>query len=125
MFTRFSFSNALLLGSLFTLSLATTSCGQQPTQAATPAATAPGSPAQLVSFTTATLPIQGMSCGSCASNVKRTLKGLDGVSTVEVSLEQRNATVAYDPKKVQPAQIQAAVTKAGYKAGTLTAVAGK
>lgn len=116
------FSKAALLGALFTLSLAATSCGQQPKQAATPAATAPatGLPAQPVAFTTATLPIQGMSCGSCASNVKRALKELDGVSTVMVSLEERNATVAYDPKKVKPAQMQGAVNGAGYKAGALT-----
>jgi copper chaperone len=115
-------TKAALLGTLFTLSLATTACGQQtPKQAP---ATATGTPAQVVNFTLATLPIEGMSCGSCVSNMKRTLKGLDGVSTVEVSLEQRNATVAYDPKKVKPEQIQAAVNKAGYKAGALTA-AGK
>jgi len=122
MFTRFPFPKALLLGSLFTLSLATTACGQQTPKQAPAAAT--GTPAQAVNFTLATLPIEGMSCGSCASNVKRTLKGMDGVSTVDVSLEQRNATVAYDPNKVKPEQIQAAVNKAGYKAGALTA-AGK
>jgi copper chaperone len=115
-----------VLSALFTLSLATTACGQQPKQVDAPAATSLiRTPAQLVGYTTATLPIQGMSCGSCASNVKRTLKGLDGISTVEVSLEQRNATVAYDPKKVQPAQIEAAINGAGYKAGALTATAGK
>lgn len=116
---------AALLGNLVTLSLTATACGQQqPTQPAAPAVAAV-TPAQLAGYTTATLPIQGMSCGSCASNVKRTLKGLDGVSTVEVSLEQRNATVAYDPKKVKPEQIQAAVNMAGYKAGALATAAGK
>ena len=119
MATRVSSFHPLLLGSLFALILAVTACGQQAP------VTAPSAPAQPVSYTTATLPIQGMSCSSCASNVKRTLKGLDGVSTVAVSLAQRNATVAYDPKKVQPAQIQAAVNQAGYKAGTPTAAASK
>ena len=119
----FNFPKAALLGTLFTLSLATTACGQQPPQQVT--AVAAGTSAQAVSFTRATLPIEGMSCGSCASNVKRTLKGLDGVSTVDVSLAQRNATVAYDPKKVKPAQIQAAVNQAGYKAGALTSTASR
>ncbi len=116
---------AALLGALFTLSLATTACGQQQPNQATAPAVAAGTPAQPVNFTLATLPIEGMSCGSCASDVKRTLKGLDGVSTVDVSLAQRNATVAYDPKKVKPEQIQAAVNKAGYKGGVLSAAAGK
>lgn len=117
----FNFPKAALLGTLFTLSLATTACGQQqPKQAV-----AAGTPAQAANFTLATLPIEGMSCGSCASNVKRTLKGLDGISTVDVSLAQRNATVVYDPNKVKPEQIQAAVSKAGYKAGALTSTASK
>ena len=119
MATRVSSFHALLLGSFFALGVAVTACGQQGPVAA------PGTSAQPVSYTTATLPIQGMSCSSCASNVKRTLKGLDGVSAVAVSLAQRNATVAYDPKKVQPAQMQAAVNQAGYRAGTLTATSVK
>ncbi|TGE22673.1 heavy-metal-associated domain-containing protein [Hymenobacter metallicola] len=114
-------SKSALLGTLITLSLATTACGQQSPKQTTPAATS----AQLVGFTTATLPIEGMSCGSCVSNVKQTLKGLYGISTVAVSLEQRTATVAYDPQKVKPEQIQAAVNAKGYKAGALTTVTGK
>ena len=114
-------TKAALLATLFTLSLATTACGQQQPQQSTAPAAAAGIPTQPVNFTLATLPIEGMSCGSCVSTVKRTLKSMAGVSSVEVSLEQRNATVAYDPKKVKPEQIQAAVNKAGYKAGTLTA----
>ncbi|RSK24515.1 MULTISPECIES: heavy-metal-associated domain-containing protein [Hymenobacter] len=118
----FNASKSVLLGALFTLSLATTACGQQTPSQAAPAAK---TPAQLVGYTTATLPIEGMSCGSCVSNVKQTLKGLDGISTVAVSLEQRTATVAYDPQKVKPEQIQAAVNAKGYKAGALTTVTGK
>ena len=120
MFT-FQAPKSVLLGALITLSLATTACGQQSLKQTSPAVT----PAQLVGYTTATLPIEGMSCGSCVSNVKQTLKGLDGISTVAVSLEQRTATVAYDPKKVKPEQIQAAVNAKGYKAGVLTTVTGK
>ena len=119
----FNASKSVLLGALITLSLATSACGQQSPKQTTPAAAA--TPAQLVGFTTATLPIEGMSCGSCVSNVKQTLKGLDGISTVAVSLEQRTATVAYDPQKVKPEQIQAAVNAKGYKAGALTTVTGK
>lgn len=60
------------------------------------------------------LAVSGMSCGGCVNSVTRVLRGLDGVAEVDVSLERGAARVGYDPAKVQPAQMKAAVEGAGF-----------
>ena len=66
---------------------------------------------------TVSIPVEGMSCVSCAARVKRTLKGIDGVQHVEVSLEKREAMVRFSPAKVTPERLEAAINELGYKAG--------
>ncbi len=39
--------------------------------------------------------IEGMSCSHCAKKVEEGLKKLDGVKSVKVNLEKKNATIAY------------------------------
>ncbi|GAC1563406.1 MAG: hypothetical protein NVS3B13_38150 [Mucilaginibacter sp.] len=63
------------------------------------------------------IPVEGMSCGSCASHVKKSIKFLQGINSVEVSLEKRQAKVSYLPQKISPAKIQEAISASGYKAG--------
>lgn len=58
-----------------------------------------------------------MSCGSCVAAVKRKVRALEGVSSVEVSLAERRARVRYDESKVTPDQIAAAIRELGYKTG--------
>jgi copper ion binding protein len=65
-----------------------------------------------------TVPIQGMSCGSCVANVKRTLKAIDGVKEVEVSLEKKQARIEFDAGKVNADRLTKAIGEAGYKPGT-------
>ena len=67
---------------------------------------------------TVTIPIEGMSCSACAARVKRTLKAMDGVAEVEISLEHRNARVRYVEGKVSPERLVAVINQLGYKAGT-------
>ena len=64
-----------------------------------------------------TIPVEGMSCNSCVANVKSSLKPMEGIQGVRVSLEQRNATIAYEPEKVSPEQVQQAINNLGYRAG--------
>lgn len=66
---------------------------------------------------TVSLPVEGMSCASCVASVKRTVKALEGVTSVEVSLAERRARVRYDESKVTPAQIAAAISELGYNTG--------
>ena len=61
-----------------------------------------------------TIAIQGMSCGHCVAAVKGALHRLDGVEPREVQIG--TATVAYDPTKITPEQISAAIADEGYAA---------
>ena len=67
---------------------------------------------------TVVIPVERMECVVCAATIKRTVKSLDGVSRVEVSLEKRTAQVTYAPDKLSPDRIVAAIDKLGYKAGS-------
>src|SRR5438445_12500749 len=66
---------------------------------------------------TVSIPVEGMSCVSCAARIKRRLKGIQGVQHVEVSLERRDAVVRFSPEKVTPDRLEAAINELGYKAG--------
>ena len=63
------------------------------------------------------MPIDGMVCMACQSTVKKAIKSLNGVTNVEVSLENKNAIISYYPNQVKPEQIQKAVNDKGYTAG--------
>ncbi len=58
-----------------------------------------------------------MSCMSCVATVKKTLSSINGVKEVKVSLQDKNAMVKYDPKKVTIEQLKTTINKIGYKAG--------
>jgi len=61
------------------------------------------------------LPIDGMTCASCASRVERTLNRLEGV-TASVNYATEQAAVLYDPARVSPAVLVQAVEDVGYGA---------
>ena len=62
-----------------------------------------------------TFQIKGMSCAHCSEHVRKAIAGVEGVSSVEVSLEQGQARVSFAPPATAEAVI-AAVTAAGYEA---------
>ena len=64
----------------------------------------------------AVLDVAGMTCGGCEVAVRGVLKKLDGVRRVEASHEEGKVSVDYDPAKVRPSEIEAAIEKLGYKA---------
>ena len=61
------------------------------------------------------LPIEGMTCASCAARIERKLNKLDGVSA-SVNYATENAFVDYDPERVAPDALVEAVERAGYTA---------
>ncbi len=63
------------------------------------------------------IPVDGMTCSACQSNVRRTIKNMEGVKDVEVSLKDRSALVTYIPTMVKPEQIKQAINDKGYTAG--------
>ncbi len=55
-----------------------------------------------------------MSCASCAANVERALKHIDGVRSANVNLATSRATVMFDPRRIDGARLVRAVRDAGY-----------
>ena len=61
------------------------------------------------------LPIEGMTCSSCAGRVEKSLNQLDGVEAT-VNFATERATVEFDPDQVEPEQLLGAVESVGYAA---------
>lgn len=64
-----------------------------------------------------TLYISGMTCGGCINSIKRVLSALPGISQVDVSLEDANAQVKYDPVLTTPDAMRTAINDAGFSVG--------
>ena len=63
---------------------------------------------------TKTLIVEGMSCGHCTARVQKALEALDGVSAVEMSLEEKSAVVTLD-KDIPDETLKDVVEKADYE----------
>ncbi|MDE2166330.1 MAG: copper-translocating P-type ATPase [Alphaproteobacteria bacterium] len=59
------------------------------------------------------LPIEGMTCATCAGRVEKALCALPGV-TAAVNLSSEQADIQFDPVRVAPATLADAVERAGY-----------
>jgi len=70
----------------------------------------------MMTMKTATLNIYGMTCNGCVQSVKNALLRSAGVSTVEVSLQEKKAQVTFDEQTTNPAALAEAVSEAGYEA---------
>jgi periplasmic mercuric ion binding protein len=64
--------------------------------------------------TTVTLDVSGMTCATCPIVVKKALTKVDGVTHVEVSFEERQATVIFDDAKTTVDALTNATTNAGF-----------
>lgn len=62
-----------------------------------------------------TMPIEGMTCASCAQRIEKTVSKLNGVSSVNVNLATEKATIHYDPSVIRLSQIKSEIIKLGYK----------
>src|SRR4051812_39312621 len=61
-----------------------------------------------------TLNVGGMNCASCVAHVDKAIRSLPGVESSSVNLARGMASIRFNPAEVQPEQIAAAVTSAGY-----------
>lgn len=64
----------------------------------------------------ADLPIEGMTCASCANTIERRLGKQPGVTSASVNFATKVATVKYDPAATGPVKLAKAVDDIGYKA---------
>lgn len=60
--------------------------------------------------------VEGMSCGSCVRHVEAALGKLDGVSAVEVKLEEGTVRVEHDAAKAPVERVVVALQGEGYVA---------
>jgi len=65
---------------------------------------------------TTVIKITGMSCGGCTASVTKVLTETPGVAKVDVQLSPGQATVAFDPTRVNRAALCAAIADAGFEA---------
>jgi Cu+-exporting ATPase len=63
----------------------------------------------------AELKVTGMTCATCAVTIEQSLRGVEGVTKAEVNLGLERAVVEYDPAKAKAADLEKAVTDAGYE----------
>jgi Cu+-exporting ATPase len=62
-----------------------------------------------------TINIAGMHCASCVASVEKSLKNINGVSSVVVNLATEKAYVSFDSQKASKDNLKTAIEDAGYK----------
>ncbi|MBA4372039.1 MAG: copper-translocating P-type ATPase [Thermodesulfovibrio sp.] len=67
-----------------------------------------------VSTSSITLPVKGISCAACVSNIEETLRSLPGVLSASVNFATEKAVIAYFPSLVGVRDFKRAVRDAGY-----------
>lgn len=60
--------------------------------------------------------ITGMTCSSCAGRIETALNDADGIDAASVNLALENATISYDPGKINAEDIKKIVADTGYGA---------
>jgi copper chaperone CopZ len=60
--------------------------------------------------------IEGMHCHRCQQAIQRALHARDGVFEAEVDFPTRQASVLYDPGKVNVRELMDVIADAGYRA---------
>ncbi len=113
MLTMKSLLMKVSMSCIMVIALAITSCAQQ--QKKEEKTTPKEQTKQAMQM--AKMPVDGMVCNACQSNVKKTIKSIDGVTDVEVNLEKKFAVFTFHPKKVKVEHVQKAVTDKGFPAG--------
>jgi mercuric ion binding protein len=63
---------------------------------------------------TVTLLVPDMSCPACPITVKKALSKVEGVSSINVNFDKREATVVFDDKKTKISNLTEATELAGY-----------
>ena len=75
----------------------------------------PANPARIAPAARVVLKIDGMDCIMCAGQLQNTLRQVPGVHDAEVSFQDKEARISFDPSSVAPARLEEAIAKAGFK----------
>ncbi|XP_071298819.1 copper-transporting ATPase 1 isoform X4 [Agelaius tricolor] len=60
--------------------------------------------------------VEGMTCSSCAQSIEQHLGKMNGIHSIQVSLEDKNAVIIYDSKLQTPVTLQEAICDMGFDA---------
>lgn len=71
-------------------------------------------PTEPVEVVEATIGISGMHCDNCVASVEKGINGVEGISALQVNLNDSNAVVKFDAAKTDLAEIEKAIEKRGY-----------
>uniref|UniRef100_A0A5F9DEF2 Copper-transporting ATPase 1 n=1 Tax=Oryctolagus cuniculus TaxID=9986 RepID=A0A5F9DEF2_RABIT len=63
-----------------------------------------------------TISVEGMTCNSCVRTIEQQIEKVNGVHHIKVSLEEKNATIIYDPELQTPKTLQEAINDMGFDA---------
>lgn len=63
------------------------------------------------------LPVKGMTCGSCEGKLSKALAKVEGVTVERVCSKSGSATVVLDSEQVTEKQVKAAIKSAGFNKG--------
>ena len=77
---------------------------------------AAAAPAPAVELKEISFDLTGMTCAACAANIERRLRKTGGVAEANVNFAAEKAVARYDPARVSPDQMVAAVKDIGYGA---------
>ncbi|MBP6963938.1 MAG: copper-translocating P-type ATPase [Armatimonadetes bacterium] len=61
-----------------------------------------------------TLPVEGMTCASCAAKIEQVLNKLDGVTSAAVNLATERVTIDYIPAVISPDEFKRMIEELGY-----------
>ena len=64
---------------------------------------------------TTILNINGMTCMGCVNSIKKVIEKISGVSGADVSLENKQVTIRYDPERTNINQFKDAIVGAGFE----------
>jgi copper chaperone len=62
-----------------------------------------------------TLTVKGMTCMGCVKSVKNVLEPIPGVASVNITLDNGQVALSYDPAKSGIDQFKTAIQDAGYE----------
>ena len=82
------------------------------------------SSAAIAAEQTIKLSVPGMSCASCPYMVKQAISAIDGIKTVEATMEDRSATVTFEDTLTNIEAIQHATASIGYPSSLIETKSG-
>ncbi len=75
--------------------------------------------AQTAEQTRLRLGVEGMHCASCVNSIEQSLRATPGVSEAAVNLASEEASVSYEPGRINEEELLAAIAAAGYQGRVL------